>query len=497
MSVYALERDNLSPLNPSAENKLPQPFESRIYDRNHLVEFTGNLQTSEGLQKAGWDSFAEIKRFIGDINLGLIKGLTLEEAVAASTKVFTDHIRFHDAEFARQESLLPHHNYFGDWQGERRWLGNNGRPVVHGIDETERMGVPKRAAQKTETLLLEAENNSLVVSISTQGPSGYFDENGCDVPHLNTLVLADYKDKQGNLEGATFVTDLTVEQAEQLMVLLGTRANFLAGRESEMQRVANILENPVLLSLPERYHNPLEFVIDQIVAIRGEEDIHLRQKKGPDEIRSIAQLRQKIANLGSLLDLNVTKDRLIAELQEFILVNFQQVESPSFQQEIVNMAEDTVSLFARYYRKYNQRDTLSNSVDTLTQFANHSTVDDKEIVRPQKGVDRREFFAAEIAFLQSRSGCPNSRNSLAGKSGIAGVSIFGESDSMGSLYFPCPLCGAINKRPWEGYVRNCQSCGTDKVSCGSSGGAKKEDQDKDFKIIAFPVSPNKSVQKAA
>lgn len=40
-----------------------------------------------------------------------------------------------------------------------------------------------------------------------------------------------------------------------------------------------------------------------------------------------------------------------------------------------------------------------------------------------------------------------------------------ESDSMGSLYFPCPNCGAINKRPREGYVENCGFCGSAEVAC--------------------------------
>ncbi|MBI2335015.1 hypothetical protein HYU96_04425 [Candidatus Daviesbacteria bacterium] len=41
--------------------------------------------------------------------------------------------------------------------------------------------------------------------------------------------------------------------------------------------------------------------------------------------------------------------------------------------------------------------------------------------------------------------------------GIGGLVGLGESDSMGSLYFPCPACGAINKRPREGYVERCQN----------------------------------------
>lgn len=47
---------------------------------------------------------------------------------------------------------------------------------------------------------------------------------------------------------------------------------------------------------------------------------------------------------------------------------------------------------------------------------------------------------------------------IAGATGwIGGLLGFGESDSMGSLSFPCPACGAINKRPREGYVERCQN----------------------------------------
>ncbi len=43
-----------------------------------------------------------------------------------------------------------------------------------------------------------------------------------------------------------------------------------------------------------------------------------------------------------------------------------------------------------------------------------------------------------------------------------------EADSKGSLTFPCPACGFINKRPREGYVQSCQNPGCsspEKVRC--------------------------------
>lgn len=472
MPVLELEREYLSSPSQSAGIKPLQTPDNVIFFNHHrLIELTGNLEVSLDLQKAGWDSAAEIKRFIGDVNLGLIKGLTPEQAVVFSTQILTDHIRFYDAEFIKQEPVLPHRNYFGFWQSEKRLLGNNSRPVIDSVDAYERMGSVKRAAKKVEDYLLEAENNSFVVSMSAKGPSGYLDENGSDVPYLNTYILVDWKDENGNLKGITLVTDLTIDQAEKVMADLGAPANFLAKKGTQMQRVVNILENPAMPSLPEAYHNPLEFVFDAVLAVRGEGDIYLQQKNGKVEIRPVVQVRQKIATYESLLDLNTTTDRLVKEIQDFVLANYQQVGDPSFQQKIIDMAQETVLLFTKYYRKHHQSNLSICSFDRYAK-------DDREIIRIQRREDIREIYRQEIALLQTRAGCPNAVKRAAGRSaGVGGVLIFGESDSMGSLYFACPVCGAVNKRPWEGYVDSCQSCGSKEVACGPSSAQKEEKQD--------------------
>lgn len=467
MPFQELERGYLStPTNSAEIQGLQTPDNVIFFNRHPLVEFTGNVQTSRDLQKAGWDSEKEIRRFIGDINLSLINGLTLPQAVAFSTRILTDHIRFYDAEFIKQEPVLPHRSYFGFWQGEKRWLGNNGRPVVDSVDGHERMGAVKRAAKKTEEDLLDAENNSLVVSVSAQGPSGYSDENGLDAPHLNTYIMVDYKDQNGNLQGTTLVTDLTVDQAEVVMKDLGAPANFLAKTGTEMQRVANILENPATLSLPEAYKNPFEYVVDRVLAVRGEGDFRLRQKDGTVEVRSVAEVRRKIVNLESLLNLNVTKEEWLKELEEFILADYQQVGDSSFQQEIISLVEKDVLLFTENYLMLRGRNAPAGYSINLPQY----TEGEREIVRLRDG---RGDFRQAIAFLQTRAGCPSAVKA-AGGSGVGGVSVFGESDSMGSLYFACPVCGGVNKRPYEGYVNNCQSCGTDKVACKSTGAKKEE-----------------------
>lgn len=490
MPVQELERDYLPTPTNSAENKPLQPSENTIFFNRHtLVEFAGNVHTRFELQKAGWNCETEIKRFIGDINLGLINGLTLPQAVAFSTRILTDHIRFYDAEFIKQEPVLPHRNYFGFWQGEKRWLGNNGRPVVDSVDGHERMGSVKRAAKKTEEYLLGAENNSFIVSMSAKGPSGYLDENDLDAPHLNTYIMVDCKDENGGLKGITLVTDLTIDQAEKVMASLGAPANLFAKRGTEMQRVANILENPAKPSLPEMYKNPFQYVFDKILAVRGNGDIRLRQKNGGVEIKPVTEIRQKIDKFQSLLGLSLTKEKCLEDFKRFILDRFQKVGDPDFQQAIVEMAEETVLLFTRDYM--NKKSNLSVSKPIVfpqyTEDAGRIT-----ILRPP---DRD--FRREIAFLQTRAGCPSAVKALGGGSGsIVGGSGFGESDSMGSLYFSCPVCGATNKRPREGYVNNCQSCGSDKVACKSSG-TTTDQQEGDSKVISFPGSTSRELAKAA
>ncbi len=54
--------------------------------------------------------------------------------------------------------------------------------------------------------------------------------------------------------------------------------------------------------------------------------------------------------------------------------------------------------------------------------------------------------------LQSTAFQAFSKNSL-----TLGNSSLVESDSKGSLYFPCPACKTVNKRPREGYVESCQN----------------------------------------
>lgn len=490
MPVQELERDYLStPTNSAEIQALQDPDNVIFFNSSKRVELSERLRVDLELQKAGWNSGMEIKRFVDDINAELAKGLTLEEAVSRSTEVFEYHIRYYDAEFIKQEPVLLHLNRFGFWSGEVRLLGNNGRPVVDAVDSRERVGSVKRASKKIEEDLLNAGNNSFVVLMSPQGESGYPDENGRDIPHLNTQTMVFRKDEHGNSKGITLITDLTIDQAGKVMADLGAPTNFFAKRGTEMQRITNILENPAKPSLPEMYKNPFQYVFDKILAVRGSGDICLRQKNGGAEVKSVTEIRQKINKFQSLLDLSLTKEKCLEEFRRFILDHFQKVGDPDFQQAIIEMAEETVLLFARDYMNKKSNQPVSHLLvfPQYTENAGRITI----VCPPDRD------FRREIAFLQTRAGCPSAVKALGGGSGsIVGGSGFGESDSMGSLFFSCPVCGTTNKRPREGYVNNCQSCGSDKVSCNSSG-TTTDQQKGDSKVISFPGSTSRELAKAA
>ncbi len=93
------------------------------------------------------------------------------------------------------------------------------------------------------------------------------------------------------------------------------------------------------------------------------------------------------------------------------------------------------------------------------------------IVQKQFFTDQRLSYSdqAKVAVIQmlgsSSASCPPRSGSRVGTAfqSVAGSAVtissggFMESDSKGERTFPCPACGYINERPYEGYVQSCQN----------------------------------------
>lgn len=475
MLARNLEREHLSTSNPGGEIRPLQELENTIF-YNQPIELSRYLKTDTRLRKIGFDTLAEMKRFVMDINVGVSLGKSLPKAVEDSLEVFESHIGAYNREFIEQNPLLPHLNRIGIWQGEERMLGNNGRPVLDAVSDEERMGSVWRVSQKIEQFILGAENNSVIVLMSSQGESGYLDEDGCDIPHLNSQTMVFWKNGKGQLKGVTLITDLTVDQAEKVMEILGAPANFLSKKGTEMQRVINILENPAMFSYVQSLKNPFEYVFDQILEVRGNNDIELKQKNGRPETRPVSKIKRDLAKFDTILSLSLIKSRF----RQYVLENAENINDQTVQQMIVNLSEEAiVSLGMDYLKKHSQTIKFSQGSSNVSYMQNNYSALD---------YDRR--FAIAVTFLESRAGCPSKVGSglraLSGiSSGSSGLAVLegkgGKCDKCtrsADGHYHCPSCNAPYEDESDRSPGNyTPSCGCGYVfGCGNSAEADNSEE---------------------
>lgn len=427
------------------QHSLTSTYSAEIPTSQRFIEpFPGLGRDSVLTEETGFVLWLEMKRFFGDLNFALSSGRKLAEALKFAVDELEVNIRTYNLEFIKSKTVLPHQNRFDVVDGVLRMVGNNGRPLLDAISSKERRGSVLQASRTTESYLLAAPPNSFAVMMSPDGWSGYVDRNGQGHNHLNCETMIFWKDQKGILKGLTLMTDLKQDQTVKVMRSLGVSEQALEGN-SEEDRLTNIVKNPALLSFPRPDMTPFEYVLDKIVAVRGRADIRLLQKDGSVEIRSVEETRADIKRFDELLLFDQKEEELILSLREFIMGRIYQLGERDIQERIAREIERTVlSLAGEHLRK-------------------NPTVWKVQHPFPQ-GLDN---FGPEIAFLQSRAGCPTGGSSVArtlgGSSLGAGVLTL-ESDQYGSLEFECPKCNKTNRRPKGQLIPNCQHCGKD-VRC--------------------------------
>lgn len=411
-----------------------------------------------------WDMAMEMNRFIGDINKSLAEGISLDEAVKKSAQELEMNIRAFGIEIIRSRPVLPHLNRFDVKDGELRMVGNNGEPIINGVSRQERNGAVSDASISIENTLIAAPDNTFAVLMSPSGWNGFVDKQGRNVaPHLNTQTLIFWKDKKGKLKGLTLHNDLKIDQTKTLMQRLGVSPDLHQG-QTERDQLANIVRNPASMSLPERYANPFDYVLDEMIKIRGSGDFRLRQLDDSTEFRSVNEVREDISRFDQLLHGDLAQEQLYSELKALIIENSHRVGDAPIQAKIIEKIRNTLLTLTRKHLQD------SGKLPPPKPKAPISTIDYRNTNPPADNFDK------EIAFLQTRAGCPQSSNTL----GLAGFSlnieggittgkgggVGGESDFMGSLSFPCPHdgCKKPNKRPYGELITNCQHCGKD-VRC--------------------------------
>lgn len=410
-----------------------------------------------------WDMVAEINRLINGINTELAKGRSLIEAVGKSASELEVNIRGYDSEIIKSKAVLLHQNRFELVDGQLRIVGHDGKPVVDSVSARERKGAVLTSSRQIDNSLPQAKNNSLAVLMNPAGWHGYTDHYGREVsPHRNAQALVFWKDQSGELKGLTFHTDLELEQAEVVMSSLGVSKEPHDGK-TDQDRIVDLVRNPAISSLPAAYNNAFEYVLDKILAARGNHPFRLLQEDGTEEIVPIGELRAGIKRFDALWKDTPREEAHIATLINHILTSAAKIHTREVLQGIVYKIGEALLNLTRIHLQDSGKMPVLPPVmvaEAIVQLFN-------------KPKDIWNNFAREIAYLKTRSGCPPSMRStitlsginLGSSSGGIGISSIAEWDADGPLEFECHKCHKVNDRPRNGRRPSCKWCGVKFGGC--------------------------------
>lgn len=486
MPVETLSRGHLSTLSQFAEiTKLQRPKE---------VDLAPNVGTNSHLEGTGFNLPLEMDRLTANYNQNLIEGKDHLEALMLSAAEAEANVRTYIIEYIQTKTILPHLNKFAELEGKVRMVGRNGVSVLAGITADERNGSVLDASVAVEDFLtgggLEKTKNRLAVINSPLGHSGLISWEGKIIRYKSNQTMVFWTDGEGELHGLTIVSDLNKAQSRQLSIDLGTDEDLLDGN-TEAEQVANIVANPVLFSYGKEISNPAEYVLEKIIAIRGNSDIKLEQEDGTVEKRSVVQTWKDLDKSESLLKFNPFWENCLTDLRKTILSKGSNLNNPSAQAEIARVIEETILEITVDYLQQIQSPKFSIPQDNVIYFKSPR-------INPKYGDAPVDKYAIAAAFLKTRSGCAGGGGSRTSLRGISSGSSVSNSSSIESGSGICEEC----KKPNLDNHYHCPDCNkeyadetnterTPVCACGfefGCGGSadKEEEQKEDSKIIAFP-----------
>ena len=449
---------------------IPQVERISPLPRSSEVQIIPNLGEHSQLDGTGFILLLELKRLFKNYNQNLKDGKSRDEAWTVSVGELVINIRTFVIEYIQSSTVLPHKNRIEEVNGVNRMVGDNGVSVVDGITDQERYGGVKGASLKVDDFVSAKAPNRVAVINSPLGHSGFFKKDGSGITYKNNQTMVFWTDEKGELNGLTLVTDLDEGQSKQLSLSLGVSEDLLTG-QTQLERVSNIVRNPALFSYPQALKNPAEYVLDKIIAIRGNSDVKLVQDDGSVEIRSVEQTRGDIQRVSQLLTFNQAIEDYIAELSNNLLKKINNLNHPIIQAEIAKKIEQTI---------------LKITIDHLQKTPNKYFYRlPFENTRTSNQVLNQDKFMLAAAFLRTRAGCSGSSSvrSLRGISLGSGISlgregvggVCGDCGLPNDGHYHCPEC---NQR-FEDESDKPQSEWTPSCGCGFTFGCAPSEETKE------------------
>lgn len=444
MSVETLARGHLSTPVQSTEIPPLKPLQE--------VCLAPGVGRYSRLERTGFNLPLEMSRFISNYNQNLKEGKDYLQALILSASELEVNIRTFIVEYIQTRTVLPHINRIEDVDGVVRMVGQNGVPIIFGITSAERDGSTLEASKQVENSLtvggLQKTTNRVAVINSPLGHSGLISEVGKAINYKDNQTMVFWTNEEGELHGLTIVSDLNRDQSKQLSIDLGIEEDLLEG-STEAEQVANIVKNPALFSYGRSVASPAKYVLEKILAIRGNTDFRLEQEDGTIEKRSVAQTWEDIERFESLLKFKPFWEQCLKNLRKTLLSKGNNLDSPFIQSQIARVIEETILDITVDYLEQNKSPRFNIPKDNAIYFKPVFELRSRDQeVRPPM-----DKYAMAASFLRTRSGCAGG----GGKSGISSLSgvslgsvvmglasVFGFGGETGKKGKSCINCGEVN-----------------------------------------------------
>lgn len=400
----------------------------------------------------GFNLAQEVTRFFENFNQNIRAGKTVEKALSVTAQETEVNIRTFIVEYIQAGAVLPNPSKIGQVNGVNRMVGDNGVPVVDGTTDKERKGSVRSGLMIVDEAVSLSEPGQVAVINSPKGWSGFFDQFGRPIKYKNSQTMVHWIDETSQLRNVTIVSDLEQAQLERLSIGLEVdQAELTAFTEEE--KIAAIVAHPALLFFPEFKVSPAEYVLDRILAIRGNSPFRLEQEDGTVEIRSVEDIRKQIQDPEQLLKFNQDFEDHLKILKQFIMAKVGSLNNADTQMQIISAIERTIlhitldyisatsftpSVIARSESSGEDSRVQSDAVwipgHNYTGFTKNDS--------PMHDSDRYDKAAA---FLRTRAGCNGGGGSSTRLGSIRiGSASAGSSTNTESSGGICEICRKLN-----------------------------------------------------
>lgn len=430
--------------NPSADNRISDPKESQETIKNPAKEIpiSPNLGKNSELKGTGFNSALEINRFFTNYNKCLKEGKTAAESLSSSLSELEANICTFTLEFIQARLVIPFLVKLDPTAKYSILSQYDGQSIVSKTSAEERFGANLHASKVIDNFMKYSPARSLAILNSPAGWTNWFDEDGKPITYTDNQMTIYWKEANGDLHALTVVSDLDYEQSKQYSTEMGVDGQKLNG-DSEMEKVANIVRNPILLSFPRNGQSPVDYAIDKLLSIRGRGDIKIQKKDGTFENKKVSELIEGVRRRENMLNFCEEAEQVIGQLKEYI---FSQIDNlADFQtQEGIGKIMDKAILEITRLNLPHKNSSKTNSYSKYSSGAgSYST---SSSYTPNISTWMQRNYSFEIAYLENQKGCAggNRRSSRIGGVRVgSGISIAGSNLNEG-LGGVCGECGVPN-----------------------------------------------------